>query len=180
MQPWCTPFHIWNQSVVPCPVLTVASWHAYRFLKRLIRWSGTSFIIFRSLLWSTQSKYLFAAAAKSLQSCPTLCNPIEGSPLGSPVPGILQARILKWVAISFSNQSIFLDITKYPQQQNHLGWESLLRVRPGGIMTHSSQDSIPYFVYTCNQNTESLWILFLHWRMEFIKVLLHRIHCCRN
>ena len=44
-----------------------------------------------------------AAAAKSLQSCPTLCNPIDGSPPGPPVPGILQARTLEWVAISFSN-----------------------------------------------------------------------------
>ena len=44
-----------------------------------------------------------AAAAKSRQSCPTLCNPVDGSPPGSPVPGILQARILEWVAISFSN-----------------------------------------------------------------------------
>ena len=44
-----------------------------------------------------------AAAAKLLQSCLTLCNPIDGSPPGSPVPGILQARILEWVAISFSN-----------------------------------------------------------------------------
>ena len=44
-----------------------------------------------------------AAAAKSLQSCPTLCNPIDSSPTGSPVPGILQARTLEWVAISFSN-----------------------------------------------------------------------------
>ena len=44
-----------------------------------------------------------AAAAESLQSCPTLCNPIDGSPPGSPVPGILQARTLEWVAISFSN-----------------------------------------------------------------------------
>ena len=44
-----------------------------------------------------------AAAAKSLQSCPTLCSPIDGSPLGSSVPGILQARILEWFAISFSN-----------------------------------------------------------------------------
>ena len=44
-----------------------------------------------------------AAAAKSLESCPTLCNPIDGSPPGSPVPGILQARTLEWVAISFSN-----------------------------------------------------------------------------
>ena len=44
-----------------------------------------------------------AAAAKSPQSCPTLCDPLDGSPPGSPVPGILQARILEWVAISFSN-----------------------------------------------------------------------------
>ena len=44
-----------------------------------------------------------AAAAKSLQSCPTVCDPRDGSPPGSPVPGILQARTLEWVAISFSN-----------------------------------------------------------------------------
>ena len=44
-----------------------------------------------------------AAAAKSLQSCPTLCNPIDGNPPGSAVPGILQARTLEWIAISFSN-----------------------------------------------------------------------------
>ena len=47
--------------------------------------------------------YLAAAAAKSLQSCPILCDPIDGSPPGSPVPGILQVRTLEWVAISFSN-----------------------------------------------------------------------------
>jgi len=50
------------------------------------------------LIWS-----MSAAAAKSLQSCPTLCDPIDGSPPGSPVPGILQARTLEWVAISFSS-----------------------------------------------------------------------------
>ena len=50
-----------------------------------------------TVLWAA------AAAAKSLQSCPTLCNPIDGSPPGSPIPGILQARTLEWVAISFSN-----------------------------------------------------------------------------
>ena len=44
-----------------------------------------------------------AAAAKLLQSCPTLCDPIDGSPPGSAIPGIIQARILEWVAISFSN-----------------------------------------------------------------------------
>ena len=60
IHPWHTPFPTWNQSVVPCPVLTVASWPAYRFLKRQVRWSGIpiSWRIFHSLLWSTQSKAL--------------------------------------------------------------------------------------------------------------------------
>ena len=47
-----------------------------------------------------------AAAAKSLQSCPTLCDPIDSSPPGSPIPAILQARTLEWVAISFSNVKV--------------------------------------------------------------------------
>ena len=50
-----------------------------------------------------ESDDMYAAAAKSLQSCPTLCDPRDGSPPGSPVPGILQARTLEWAAISFSN-----------------------------------------------------------------------------
>ena len=54
-------------------------------------------------LWSCPPTSLGPAAAKSLQSCPTLCDPRDGSPPGSPVPGILQARTLEWVAISFSN-----------------------------------------------------------------------------
>ena len=60
IQPWCTPFPIWIQSVVPCSVLTVASWPAYRFLRRQVRWSGIpiSLRIPHSLLWSTQSKAL--------------------------------------------------------------------------------------------------------------------------
>ena len=58
IQPWHIPLPILNQSVVPCPVLTVASWLAYRFLRRQVRWSHmpTSLRIFHSLLWSTQSK----------------------------------------------------------------------------------------------------------------------------
>ena len=61
-----------------------------------------------SLQWAmsgTKASLCFpnSAAAKSLQSCPTLRDPIDGSPPGSPVPGILQARTLEWVAISFSN-----------------------------------------------------------------------------
>ena len=61
IQPWCTtPFTIWNQSIVPCPVLTVASRPVYRFLRRQVRWSGISisFRIFHNLWWSTQSKAL--------------------------------------------------------------------------------------------------------------------------
>jgi len=59
-----------------------------------------------SLLTETPGKHPIkaaAATAKSLQSCPTLCDPTDGSPPGSPVSGILKARILEWVAISFSN-----------------------------------------------------------------------------
>ena len=60
IQPCCTPFLIWNQSVVPCPVLRVASWPAYRFLRRQVRWSGVpiSWRTFHILLWSTQSEAL--------------------------------------------------------------------------------------------------------------------------
>ena len=53
--------------------------------------------------WTTKKAAAAAAAAKSLQSCPTLCDPVDGSPPGSRIPGILQARILEWDAISFSN-----------------------------------------------------------------------------
>ena len=60
IQPWRNPFLIWNQSVVPCRVLTVASWPAYRFLRRQVKWFGIpiSLRIFHSLLWSTQPKAL--------------------------------------------------------------------------------------------------------------------------
>ena len=61
-------------------------------------------ISFLCFLFSSYQKFVnLAAAAKSLQSCPTLCDPIDSSPPGSPVLGILQPRTLEWVAISFSN-----------------------------------------------------------------------------
>ena len=63
----------------------------------LLPWIWMTFIYFPCLIAKS------AAAAKSLQSCPTLSDPIDSSPTGSPIPGILQARTLEWVAISFSN-----------------------------------------------------------------------------
>ena len=67
------------------------------FQARVLEWGAIAFSA------PSPSAAAAAAAAKSLQSCPTLCDPIDGSPLGSSVPGILQARILEWIAISFSN-----------------------------------------------------------------------------
>ena len=72
----------------------------------LTRWTFVGKVM--SLLFNMLSRLVItflpeAAAANSLQLCPTLCNPIDGSPAGFPVPGILQARTLEWVAISFSN-----------------------------------------------------------------------------
>ena len=56
IQFWCTPYSIFNQSIVPCVVLTLASWSAYRFLRRWVKWSGTPISLrsFHSLFWSTQ------------------------------------------------------------------------------------------------------------------------------
>jgi len=63
----------------------------------------TETLFYDALLSQTPFNRSTAAAAKLLQSCPTLCDPRDGSPPGFPVPGILQARTLEWVAISFSN-----------------------------------------------------------------------------
>ena len=72
---------------------------AFHLTKFLVRNQWYLIVLLISWLQSPPA----AAAAKSLQSCPTLCDPIHGSPPGSPVPGILQARTLEWFAISFSD-----------------------------------------------------------------------------
>ena len=74
---------------------------------RCYRGKGTLYTIGRNVNWCTHygEQYAAAVAAKSLQSCPTLCDPMDCSPPGFSVHGILQARILKWVAISFSRGS---------------------------------------------------------------------------
>ena len=88
------------------------------------------------VLMNSVSK-LAAAAAKSLEPCPTLCDPIDGSPPGSPVAGILQARTLEWVAISFSNA------WKWKVKVN-----SLSRVRPSATpWTSAYQAPLPHGIF---------------------------------
>ena len=70
--------------------------HIYYCGQESLRRNGVAIMVKKSPKCST-------AMAKSLQSCPTLCDPIDSSPPGTPIPGILQARTLEWVAISFSN-----------------------------------------------------------------------------
>ena len=82
------------------------------------------------LTWSPVKQ---PAAAKSLQSYPTLCDPIDGSPPGSPIPGILQARTLEWVAISFSNQRMV---------QNSKWWRTKYQVADCMIFREDSQGKL--------------------------------------
>ena len=82
---WCSAFFIVQLS------------HPYMTTRKIIALTRQTFGKVMSLLFNMLS----AAAAKPLQSCPTCCDPIDGRPPGSPVPGILQARTLEWVAISF-------------------------------------------------------------------------------
>ena len=88
---------MWNEGYIlkQSRVFSLVTWDQLRILK---------FVEAGLVEFSRQkSSAAAAAAAKSLQSCPTLCDPIDGSPPGSPILGILQARTLEWVAISFSN-----------------------------------------------------------------------------
>ena len=76
----------------------------FRMKREKIQYTkGNMVLIVESIDFRTPKLPAAAAAAKSLQSCPTLCDPIDGSPPGSPIPGMLQARTLEWVAMSFSN-----------------------------------------------------------------------------
>ena len=97
----CLPaLHLPNQMAVKSPLWTTTRRYEI-FFKHIHLKKFSCYIV------KYKSQVLFrctaTAAAKSLQSCPTLCDPIDGSPPGSPDPGILQARTLEWVAISFSS-----------------------------------------------------------------------------
>ena len=111
----CICIFLTRSLVFPIPLFSYVSLHwsvrkAFLSLLAILwnsafKWVYLSFspLPLASLLFSAICKASSAAAAKSLQLCLTLCDPIDGSPPGSSVPGILQARTLEWVAISFSN-----------------------------------------------------------------------------
>ena len=92
LNPWVGKIR-WRREWLPTPVLLPEKSHVQRSLVGYSPWSRKR----------VQHNLATAAAAKSFQSCPTLCNPIDGSLPGPAVPGILQARTLEWVAISSSN-----------------------------------------------------------------------------
>ena len=101
-----------------------------------------------------------AAAAKLLQSCPTLCNPIDGSPSGSPIPGILQARTLEWVAISFSNAWKWKVKVKLLSCVRLLAtpWTAAYQAPPSMGFSRTS--------YMCLNHTHLYKEYLLHWKLS--------------
>ena len=108
--------HCPTQRKTTIPISNITGWYCLfsYFIQINSHCMNSSLFGSTSCLWSISTLlqvvnsfflllYVMVTAAKSLQSCPTLCDPIDGSPPGSPVPGILQARTLEWVAISFSS-----------------------------------------------------------------------------
>ena len=98
---WLTTFNLseLHRPALDGEILVLAFGSHHILFHKGVRISSSSWIIPQNAL----PIFAATAAAKSFQSCLTLCDPIDGSPPGSPVPGILQARTLEWVAISFSN-----------------------------------------------------------------------------
>ena len=110
-----------------------------------------------------------AAAAKSLQSCPTLCDSIDGSPPGSPVPGILQARTLEWVAISFSNAWKWKVKVKSLSRvrPSATPWTAAFQAPPSmGFSRQEYWSGVPFYVYL------RVYFYFFHWDSNvFPKIL---------
>ena len=102
--PWSLGCHILIFSPIHCLFSSGTMYHLLLSISHMDLPNRSSTLMTNSPLKCTRFQQISAAAAaKLLQSCPTLCDPIDGSPPGSTVPGILQARTLEWVAISFSN-----------------------------------------------------------------------------
>ena len=137
----------------------------------------------------TMPSTLYAAAAKSLQSCPTLCDPIDGSPPGSPVPGTLQARTLEWVAISFSNawkwkvkgkliSRVRLLVTPWTaahQAPPSMGFSRQESWNGVPLPSPSTLYGSPYLVFTITLSDENFYV-FLYGRNWAQKIELHLAH----
>ena len=96
--------HIFKQHLPLLKVRSYFQWHYKKFwIPPMLRLAWIWFMNYSNVSLLSLTEVAAAAAAKSLQSCPTLCDPIDGSPPGSAVPAILQTRTLEWVAIYFSN-----------------------------------------------------------------------------
>ena len=115
-----------------------------------------------------------AAAAKSLQSCPTLCDPIDGSPPGSPIPGILQARTLEWVAISFSSA------WKWKVKGKSLSRDPMDCSPPGSSVHGIFQARVLEwgtiaFSVSSSLDTGNLWLIFCFFCFAFANIL-HKLN----
>ena len=131
--------------------------------------------LWMSVVWDYGK--IAAAAAKSLQSCPTLCDPIDGSPLGSPVPGILQARTLEWVAISFSklawrlqsnwrHRNILTDITETQAHRRDSFWEGHFHFN-----TVTDQIISKHFQSSMHKKLEKIWNIDFSAHLSWKKII---------
>ena len=135
---------------------------------RLSDWTELNweFFAFATLVISKIDLWSFLSAAKSLQSCPTLCDPIGGSPLGSPIPGIFQARTLEWVAISFSSAS------KWKVKVKSLSCVRLLATpwttahhAPPSMWFLGKSTGVGCLIINKVSNSSSLWKIYLYLSM---------------
>ena len=119
--------------------------------------------------WATCNMEIQRSAAKSLQSCPTLCDPIDGSPSGSTVPGILQARTLEWVAISFSNAWKWKIKVKLLSRVRLFStpWTAAYQAPPS--MGFSRQE---YWSGVPLPSPTKVWVYFIFWHLVLVLMVI--------
>ena len=154
----------------------------YRNISKLILQKFVRYVIY-----NISHKLLVATAAKSLQSCPTLCDPIDGSPPGSPVPGILQTRTLEWVAISFFNAWKWKVKVKSLSRVRLLAtpWTAAHQAPPSmGFSRQEDWSGVPLLQVTCalicflGVPEAALQVEVLGWALLVLN--LYSIMCFRN
>ena len=131
--------------------------------------------------WSTHDG-IAAAAAKSLQSCPTLCDPIDGSPPGSPIPGILQVKTLEWVAISFSNAWKRKVKVKSLSRVRLLAtpWTAAYQAPPSmgfARQEYWSGVPLPSLIYISTYSLSLIWLLLLSFCWDLCMLKCINISC---